>query len=450
MIYSDQLAQLLRCPVSGEALTRDGDSLRTASGEHEYPLIEGIPWVLPNARNSLLDWGAKLNHFRQVLAAEIEQLERELKSAPSASLDRLARMRDAKKSFLRDVTELVLPVVSVKVAEKSLYDALRDRAPSTQNLLSYESNLYRDWIWGDEENRLNTELVLAEFGDQKPGRLLVPGAGSCRLAYDLHEVLEPQLTVATDINPLLLLSANRVFSGQDFTLHEFPANPRGAGNIALEQRFRGLPEWPKGLQLAFADVASPPFQPHAFDAVVTPWLIDIQPQELGRFLTQLNQYLPVGGRWVNFGSLVFNQRREAYCYTVEEVMQVAADSGFDMGDPVETEVPYLKSPHEAGYRMERVWTWHAQKTADVEARPAAQALPEWLLDISQPIPPARYFKAFSQQHRVYAELAAEVDGKLSIKAIAGRFAKQNRMDRAEAEQLLRNFFMDLHRQNSSF
>ncbi len=448
MKLNDDFLALLRCPVTGSALTLCGEELRSADGEQAYPLIKGTPWLLPHARNSLLDWGAKLNHFRQVLAAEANSLERELKSAPAASQPRLARMRDAKQAFLAVVTDLVAPIASARVAEKSLYDVLRDRAPSTQNLLSYEANLYRDWIWGEEENRRSCKLVLDQLSDAKVSRLLVLGAGSARLAHDLNAELQPELTVATDINPLLLLAAERIFSGEGFSLYEFPAQPRDSASVAVEQSFNGMHEWPAKLQLAFADVARNAFEPGAFDAVVTPWLIDIQPYELSRFLTDLNQYLPVGGHWVNFGSLVFNQRRDAYCYTLEEVESIANDCGFAMSKPVEVEIPYLKSPHNAGYRMERVWTWRAQKTTDAAAREDPQVLPGWVLDTGKPIPRVRYFDDFARQHRIHSELAAEVDGKTSIAVIAGRLAKQNNMDRAEALELVRNFFLEIYRANN--
>jgi uncharacterized protein YbaR (Trm112 family) len=438
---------LLRCPVTGEALERAKSQLRTPAGEHCYPVINGVPWVLPNARNSLLDWGAKLNHFRQVLVAELTQLEREARKAPAHTVRRLQTMHSAKHAFLKGVIDLILPVVSAQVAEKSLYDVLRDRAPSIQNLLSYEANLYRDWIWGDEENQQSAALVADRLGASKPQQRLILGAGSGRLAYDVHRALGSGTTVATDINPLLLMAAERIFSGHDFTLYEFPAQPRDAGHIAVEQAFKGLAEWPDKLHLAFADAANSPFAPHTFDAVITPWLIDIQPYELGRFLRQLNQYVPVGGQWINFGSLVFNQNRDAFCYTVEEVREVARDNGFEMDEPVLTEMPYLKSPHNAGYRIERVWSWRAEKTADVRAQSGSQILPSWILDTQQPIPQTRYLQAFAQQHQMYGALAAEVNGKTSIKVIARRVAKQNRADPNEALEMVRNFFLEIYRQN---
>ena len=132
-----------------------------------------------------------------------------------------------------------------------------------------------------------------------------------------------------------------------------------------------------------------------------------------------------------------------------EVREVAAENGFTLEAPTETEVPYLKSPHNVGYRVERIWSWRAEKTADVAEEEGAQLLPEWILDIRQPIPRLRYVQAFAQQQRVHAELAAEVNGKTSIKAIAGRLAKQNRIDPDEAARMVRNFFLDIYRQNNT-
>lgn len=447
MTFDETLLTLLRCPTTGSALTRHGQVLRADDETYEYPLIEGVPWLLPHPRNSLLDWGAKLHHFQQVLMGEIEQLEREGKRTEGVTRERLAKMHAAKQSFLTSVIDLIRPVVTTQVAEKSLYDTLRNRAPSIQNLLSYEANLYRDWVWGDEENAQCRDIVLGEVGDLAPQRMLVLGAGSGRLAVDLHTALAPPTTLATDINPLLLLTAERVISGKTFSLYEFPHEPRRLADMAVEQTLRGLDTPPPGLHLAFADAMSSPFAPESFDLVVTPWLIDIQPFELGLFLRQLNSYLPTGGVWANFGSLVFNQSRDAYCYTVEEIEGIAQENGFELGDCRETEMPYLRSPHNAGYRMERVWSWRAEKIRHIAPAEDVQVLPEWLLDVSKPIPRTRYFQAFAQQHRVYAELTSEIDGKTSIKTIGRRMARQNRVDPNEAMEMVRNFFLEIYQQN---
>ena len=168
----------------------------------------------------------------------------------------------------------------------------------------------------------------------------------------------------------------------------------------------------------------------------------------GKFLRQLNQSVALDGKWINFGSLVFNQGRDGACYSIEEVKLIAEDCGFDIHDIREHELPYLQSPYNAGYRMERVWTWSATKVADVPALENPQVLPEWLLDTAKAVPKASYLASFSSVHKLYAALVDDVDGKVSIDLIGKKLAKYNNMAPAEAIELVRKFFTDLHQQNS--
>ena len=184
------------------------------------------------------------------------------------------------------------------------------------------------------------------------------------------------------------------------------------------------------------------------ELVVTPWFIDIQPLEFSQFLQQLNHYLPIGGEWINFGSLVFYQNRDAFCYTIDEIEAIAKQQGFAISNIQEHEIPYLQSPYNAGYRMERVWSWRATKEKNVEPLENPQTLPEWLTDLSKPIPKTDYFKQISLTHRTYAQLTAEVDGRTSIQRLGKKLAKQHQMDQREADAMVRNFFLDAYRQNN--
>ncbi len=446
MSQLESILPILRCPKTAAALSLDseGGVLTTADKSEIYPLINGVPWLLPNAKNSLADWSAKLNHFNQVLMAEIQSIEKEMKHAQGATEARLQKLLLGKQNFIKRVSELFFPVVRAQASAKNVYDALRDRAPSQQSLLSYEANLYRDWVWGQEENKQTHDIVAHHFPD-KVGKLCVIGAGAGRLALDLHASQKPDLTIATDINPLLVMAAEYLLTGKTLPFVEFPLHPRKTEYVAIEHEIQGQVK-PENFHFVFADATKPSFQTAAFDAVVTPWFIDIQPLEFSKFLRQLNQYIPIGGTWVNFGSLVFNQKRDGMCYSIEEVKDIASQQGFEMDDPQEHEIPYLKSPYNAGYRMERVWSWSAKKVADVKALNQPQVLPAWLLDQKQVVPKSQYFQQFSFKHRAYAQLAADVDGKTSIVKIAKKFAKQNKLDEQEAIQLVTNFFIEIVQQ----
>ena len=444
MIRSEHFLQLLRCPVSKLPLNHTDNLLLTTDGAHAYPIVNGIPWLLAHPRNSLLDWGAKLKHFQQVLLSEITQLELDANDNVHASgFSRLESLLLAKKDFLLEMTRLMQPLVETKVAPMAVYSALRDRAPNTQNLLSYEANIYRDWQWGHEENQLSCELV-QRLMPVRPGKFLVLGAGACRLALDLHSQCDTSLTVATDINPLFLLAVKRLLDGDPFLLTEFPLQPKLMDYVAIKHQMAA----PANLRrdnffLSFADAAKPPFAPAAFNTVLTPWLIDVQPHAFRLFLRQLNYYLPVGGHWLNFGSLVFNQRREALCYSSDEVVELAAEAGFEILDMQQEEIPYLKSPYNAGYRVETVWLWRAVKRSDVAAQEDVQVLPDWLLDTSKPVPRTADLQHLETQHHFLADLHQQIDGARSLKHIARYFARRDDSDADEFERMLVNYFADM-------
>jgi hypothetical protein len=259
-------------------------------------------------------------------------------------------------------------------------------------------------------------------------------------------LLSPTITVATDINPLLTLAAKQIFDGNNLDIYEFPTEPINSDYVAIEHRIKGN-KAPDNFHTVFSDANRPAFKKGCFDTVITPWLIDIQPLELSWFLQQLNQYISVGGQWINFGSLVFNQQRDALCYSIEEVKTIALAQGFEINSISQQQIPYLKSPYNAGYRIETVWSWLARKVADVDAIEETPFLPDWLLDTSLPVPKADYFKQFNLKHRLYAQLGAEVDGRTSIKKISSKLAKQYAMDSSEAANLVKHLFIDLFTQN---
>ncbi|WP_370980395.1 hypothetical protein [Agaribacterium sp. ZY112] len=439
MTLSPALAAILACPQTGHALKQVEDQLVSEDGQHSYPLIDGIPWLIAHPRNSLLDWGAKLNHFQQTLLQEIALLERDSEDASAVFYSRVESLLQAKKDFLLEVTTLLEPLTRAKVASSETYSALRDIAPTTQNLLSYEANIYRDWQWGEEENQQSLELI-KKVAPAKLGKLCVLGSGAGRLALDVHKHLDADLTVACDINPMFLLALNKMLRGESFFFTEFPLHPKITDYYAIKHQMQALTNVPEGFHLCFSDAAKPSFKKHSFDTVLTPWIIDIQPYEFSKFLSQLNQYLPIGGAWLNMGSLVFNQNRDSLCYSSDELVELAAKAGFELEELKKTEMPYLKSPYSAGYRMETVWSWQAVKRQHVDAEPELSTMPTWLIDTTVPVPVSDVILRESATSEFLANLYKQVDGKRSIQDIARYAAKKDSVDAQEMKQMLVQFF----------
>ncbi|MGX5174539.1 hypothetical protein ACUR5C_11020 [Aliikangiella sp. IMCC44653] len=444
----------LRCPKSGSSLQQvdtqlASTSTHTESTEH-YPIINGIPWLNKNPLHSMVDWSVKLNHFNQVLSEEVNLINNELKSCSEIVKPRLQTLCKGKQNFIQQVNELVSPVLKAKVASKPVYDALTDRVPHTQNLLAYEANLYRDWVWGEQENRVTADFAYSMLQQTTNNEMLVIGAGACRLAYDLHQKIslhsQNNITVANDINPLLLFAANQILFGPGLTIGEFPPAPKTDKDIFINHEIPACHNPPENFHLLFSDAATPALQAESFDTIVTPWVIDIQAHELSEFMRALNHYLPIGGQWINFGSLVFNQKKQAMRYSLSEIKQLAKVCGFEIEIERQIETPYLKSPYNAGYRMENITGWRAKKIQHCKHNPNLQVLPHWLTQTELPIPKTKEIQAFAFTHNMYADLASLIDGKLSLQQIAQKLAKEQAIDKAEALAMLKKFYLQLVQQ----
>jgi hypothetical protein len=117
---------------------------------------------------------------------------------------------------------------------------------------------------------------------------LVLGAGAGRLAYDLHQQLPADNTVALDFNPLLALVAARAVSGEGVELWEFPVAPRSIGDHAVLRTLVAPEPVRDGFHLILGDVLRPPLVTGSIDVVVTPWVVDILPEDFRHFAARVN------------------------------------------------------------------------------------------------------------------------------------------------------------------
>jgi len=449
----EPLDALLRCPKTGGVLQRESNQLVCAdegANRQVYPLFDGIPWVLPNPSFALVDWQIKISTLYEHLGAEARALaaaaSAETRSQTRARLDRLAF---AKKAFGQQIAEITQPLLQSPPSAQLLQATLPDQAPRLQTVLSYEANIYRDWVWGQAENAHARDIMLKMAPNAPPEKLLMVGIGAGRLLYDIHNAITPKMSIGTDINPFLMLSAARLLRGQDIRLAEFPREPRDDESVVLDHLLKGVEKVPENVHLVFANVMNNAFEPEAFNWVVTPWVIDILTSELPETLRALNQYLPVGGYWLNFGSLVFHQRNPALCFTIEEVIDVAADYGFEIECHKSEVIPYLKSPHNVGYRMEQVWCWRAVKTKSIAPPQLTQNLPPWLLDFNQAVPAAPYLANLSRYNALSGEVLGWANGQLSLKKMASRLAKKHKVDKDEAKKTLIQLYRNAYEQSQT-
>jgi SAM-dependent methyltransferase len=322
--------------------------------------------------------------------------------------------------------------------------ALRTRLPPGQGLTTYYANLHRDWCWGDAENDASQRLVSAALGETPVETLAVLGAGGGRLAYDLHVAGRATTTVALDFNPLLSLAHARVVRGEALPLHEFPLAPRSLADTAIARTLKAPAPVSAGYHVVLGDVLRAPLRADAFDAIVTPWLVDVVDESLRLFGQRINRLLKPGGRWVVFGSLAFVDRDPRGCLSAEEAAAAIESCGFEIVGNVERTIPYMCSPASRHGRQERVVALSAAKRKRVAAPPRHSALPDWLVRSNQPVPLLDGFRTQAATTQIYGFLMGLIDGQRSIDEMAALMAQRGLMTAVEAAPAIRGFLIRMY------
>ncbi len=442
------LLPLLRCPGCAAPL-RVADAGFDCSGcATHYPAPGGLPWLAPDPTRSRAEWRQRLDAQLVELREEGARLQRALERP---GVDDLARARldsqaRACAAHAARLAELLGPVLGDGGGyPRELHAALGTPVPNRQGLHNYYANLHRDWCWGEEENALGLALVREVLGRFSPQRVLVLGAGAGRLAFDLHVALEPELTVALDLNPLLAEVARRMYAGASIELHEFPIAPKDAAAQAPLRRLQApLHGRREGLVALVGDALHAPFADGSFDLVLTPWLIDVLDVDVAVTAARVNALLRGGGRWINTGPLAFSHPDPALHCTREEVALRVAAAGFGDWQAEERRIPYMCSPASRHGRLETVLTFAVQKQSAAPARTAPATEPDWLRSSDRPVPALPEFQQAALSMRVYGYLATLVDGRRSLAELAQLVVADRLMLPQDAEPALRGFLRRLY------
>src|SRR5690606_19721784 len=120
------------------------------------------------------------------------------------------------------------------------------------------------------------------------------------------------------------------------------------------------------------------------------------------------------------------------------------ENGFASPTLAEREIPYMCSPASRHGRRERAFGFCATKQRSLKRVPRYQALPEWLVRGTDPVPLSESFKLQAATTRIYAFLMSLIDGRRSIKDIANVLAEQRLASREEAEGMVRQFLIKMH------
>lgn len=308
------------------------------------------------------------------------------------------------------------------IAAGSEIEPARDTTLCVDGLMEHYAQIHRDWGWdesGGEEARQARELVGAMLGDRDLGKLLVLGAGACRLTQDLHHRHRAAATLALDINPLPFLVAAAILRGERVPLYEFSPWPRDSQSLYADRTLQSALPPVRDLHLVFANALAPPVPARSFDTVLTPWFIDQVSLDLRQLVRRISALLPVGGRWIQFGPLLYEQAQtelpERYC--VDEVLELVEDEGFVLQRHSFTRVSYLASPISCQGRTETVLTFSAEKREEPRAHVASTPR-DWPGDPASPIPCRAELASYRAEHPMFQAIADLIDGERSAKDIA--------------------------------
>jgi SAM-dependent methyltransferase len=420
------LLELCRCPKCGGSLEEPASALRCAGCRREFPRLGGVPCLFANPEAEVARWSRRLARYladtEQSAAAMRQQLAQfVLLPSTRGRLERLlaanernaeclvALFRAAGLAAATDGSQHRDPVVMLDASPLGLVDDLPD--------------LFRDWSDDPDaaaENARALELVLAALGPSLAlGRALVLGAGAGRLAYDLARACRPAFTVALEINPLLVLAAERVLFHDGLRLVETPAVPDGIASVCVERELRTPSGPPANFQLVLADAFAAPFGAGRFDTVVTPWFVDAVPADACRTLSVIHRLLAPGGRWIHYGPLRYPPGRPAVQrYTPEEFFELSALAGFELANPRVTRVDHLRSSANARRHSERALVSVATRVDPPHA--SSSGVPTWLLFPHVPIPRLTGLDRVPEHPVVLPYVARQIDGKATAHDIAER------------------------------
>lgn len=435
----------LQCPRCSKEITKTGETLHCSSCKKSYPNLNGIPWLFSLPEVTLEQWKARLQGHLQQLDVSISRMKEEKKQKDllKPTEERLTQLIKATHEQKEFTLRLLKDLLTGSSHEPS---GLFKKVQKNQGISSYFTNVFRDWSWGEKENQINLDLLTSSLEkNTELGKLLVIGSGCSRLAYDLHQQLHPEWTLATDINPLLLSIAKKVIRGDSLSLYETPISPLELKNVAVSQKLKAPASiQDSSFEYLFCDGTDPPFQSKSWDTLLTPWFLDIVLEDLKVLSLRLNRILKKGGRWINLGPLGYSDSRESRRYLTEEVREILESSGFQISFFELKEIPYLQSPYSGYQRQEKVLVFSAEKVEHQETSPNTSYLPNWLLDTSQAIPLLAEFKAIGADHLIQAEILTSINGKSSIDELVPKLAKRYHLSDEESKRVLCRILTDAY------
>lgn len=415
--------ELLRCPACSGRLERAGAGLACRVCAKSFPVLAGIPCLLPDPAAAILDWRAGLHDLGVKVCDGRDRLLADMtkSSILPSTRRRLERLREGLGEQLVQI-EALFAAAGLEPRPRSTE---RERLVPGDGPLAYFHQIHRDWGWSQEENEQAFDAIRALVPADRPlGKVLVLGAGAARLVRELHTRLGATVTIGLDLNPLPYFVARRILDGSPVELTEIPTSPRTSSDVAVRRTLGEGLEPVAGIDLVFGDALAPPVARDAFDTVISPWFVDQIAPDAAKLVPLVRSLLTSSGVWINHGPFIYPSSRPMHArYTEEELCELARAGGFEVVASQMGRATFMESPACNQGRTERVLTFVARRSERAPDIDAPWA-PPWLDDTSVAVPLLDVFTSYVAPHPFFGAVVARVDGARSINRIAEEIATE--------------------------
>jgi SAM-dependent methyltransferase len=421
------------CPRCASELDAAAPVIRCADCGQSYPRLGHIPVLLSDPDSWLALWRVQLDMVERQAQGQFAGIEAQLRfgDAIPETTARVGAMLSAARQQIADIRGVLGPLLPL--GARQLEKGANIKSPLEQ--IHY---LFRDWGWDGgqhAENESAFRSIEKALNGAAVGRMLVLGAGACRLTYDLHRRCGAKESVALDIDPLLLAVAHQVVRGEKVPMTEASISVHETESASRRWELRA-PSGPideSELHFVLADGLAPPFAPETFDTVVTPWFTDRIPPDLRDFLGVVEMLLKPEGRWINFGPLLYPpelplERR----FAREELFALAERAGFRIDTWSAESGPHLLSPYHGRGRVEWLLTFVATKRDSAETQADERMPPSWLVLPYLPVPTFEGQSVFIHQEPLVSAVIAAIDGDRSVNDLTQAIVDQIRDPNVDA------------------
>jgi ubiquinone/menaquinone biosynthesis C-methylase UbiE/uncharacterized protein YbaR (Trm112 family) len=443
------MLNLLRCPTCEHTeFIEDRAKIRCTHCATSFPIIADIPWIQRDPDFQVEQWKGRVQLLMKSLANEEERIKLELADTKlrESTRQRLSRLLQAKVEHRKELSSLMQPLGLNLSGSIDREQTFRSTSPESMQLMGYYSNVFRDWAWETSENADSLTLFRDVTGNSSLADqvVLTIGAGAGRFSFDIHQELKPTTSIVCDINPYLLMVARRVTKGAALSLYDFPVAPVDDQSQFVRHKLKAAGKANPGFLLLAADGVNFPGREQSFDWVITPWFIDIIGVDTAELARKINRLLKPGGRWYNFGTLVYHQKNLSKNYGRVEVKSIVVESGFEWGTELSRSLVYLDNPASAQRRSETAWAFVATKREHLTDSPPIENWPDWLRDVHRPVPLLQEIQQTMAINQNFNFIMAQIDGQRSISDIATTIAPHFGFAPGEATAMLRQLLMRLH------